>query len=122
MLGLVPYVQVGVCGIGVGVLGSGSTSSCADLVTTSDPGGNGGGGNGGGGNGGTTGSNGGGNGGGGFDAIDAVTTPAAAVGMLLGADTLPFTGGNTMLLAIGGLLLAGVGGGLLVVRRFGYQR
>ena len=106
-----PGVQLGVCGNGVGVLGAGTTASCSGSQSS---GGNSGGGNRGGGNSGD-GSNGGssdGSAGLGVSAVDAVATlatPAAALGMLLGANTLAFTGGDTLLLALAGLALAGIG-------------
>jgi hypothetical protein len=114
--GVLPNVQVGLCGTGVGVLGTGTSSTCADSSSTgTDPGGNGGGGSGGGGT--TVGSTGGGGGGGGFDAIEAVATPTAALGLLVGANTLPFTGADTLATATAGLVLAGLGAGLLQLRK-----
>jgi hypothetical protein len=126
-LGVVPDFQLGVCGNGVGVIGTGTTAQCSNSASTGgDPGGNPGGGN----PGGNPGSNPGSGStvnvdtaGSGTSFVDAlVAAPGAALGELLGRGTLPFTGGNTLLTAFAGVALAGIGAAMLRLRRFGLIR
>ena len=102
--GISPDVQLGVCGNGVGVVGSGSTAKCSG--SQSSPGTAGG-------------------GSGGASVLGAVVDSpiglASAVPGLLAAGTLPFTGAPTLTMALAGLSLAGFGAGMLQLRRFGYK-
>jgi hypothetical protein len=117
LLGITPNVQLGVCGNGVGVLGSGTTAKCNTSASSGHPGTN-------------PGSNGAGSSGGGSgaaggtsvlaDVVHAASTVAAVPGDLA-RGSLAFTGGNPTLTALLGLGLAGAGGVLLRLRRFGYR-
>jgi hypothetical protein len=107
LLDVSPTVQAALCGTGVGVIGAGvgiigfrDHGEVLQLVV--ERGNSGGGSNGG-------------------SAAEAAITPAAAGGNLLDAGTLPFTGGNTLITAIAGLALAGIGTALLRVRGLGYK-
>jgi hypothetical protein len=111
-----PGVQVGVCGNGVGVLGAGTSARCADSAGTGSPGTPGTGGNGA--NGGT---------GARGDGSAQGSVLADAVGLVsavpgdLARGSLAFTGGNPGLTALLGIGLAGAGGLMLRLRRFGYK-
>jgi hypothetical protein len=116
---------VGVCGNGVSLLGVGSTTKCSDSAAAGTPGnGDNGGGGIGGGNGGADGGNNGSGGSGGgsslFDDAGGLVLAAAVPGSLA-HGSLAFTGGNVELTALLGLGLAGVGGVMLRLRRFGYK-
>jgi len=117
LLGINPNVQLGVCGNGVGILGSGTTAKCNTSASAGNPGTNPGG-NGGGSSGGSSGA------GSGnsvlADVVHAAGTVAAVPGDLA-RGSLAFTGGDPMLTALLGLGLAGAGGVMLRLRRFGYK-